>query len=87
VSQNFVMVPCPKCGVNQEFRTQTGEDSYNVTYAFNDAPDDVMKGINYFAPYQCANCGVKYWVKKFPDKYRPMEWSPACELERERWDV
>jgi hypothetical protein len=81
------MVPCPKCGVPLEFRTDTGTHSFNVTYAFNDAPEDVMKGINYFAPYGCGEngCRVKFWVKKFDDKYRPMEWTPLCELEQERW--
>ena len=86
MSVDIVMVPCPKCMTIHPFPSSTGQ-KLNITYSLADAPGDVMDGINQFAPMECEHCGIRYWVKKFPDKHRPMEWTPTCELEKERWNI
>lgn len=79
-----VRVPCPKCGVLKDVVRENDTET-SVTFHFQDAPDDMIEFVNYKAPHTCNNCQVKFWVKKFPDVCRSMEWTPECELEQERW--
>lgn len=82
---NTVMVPCPKCGVVVPIYSKSGLCN-GTTYSFADAPDDVMNGVNYGAPFICNNCSTNFYVKTFSKGvHRSVEWTPECELERERW--
>lgn len=56
-----VMIPCPKCGVVEEFQSKTGEQKLNV-YHLYDATKEVFNGITDDFPYQCSICGTWFEV-------------------------
>lgn len=54
-----VMVPCPTCGIEQEFQSKGGGCDLAI-YTLADAPPDVLSDINRHAPYTCGECGTKF---------------------------
>jgi ribosomal protein L37E len=57
-----VMVPCPRCGERSEFQSKSG-DCTLATYSINDAPADVLQGVNRHSPNVCKKCGVAFCVE------------------------
>lgn len=55
-----VYVKCPKCGIENEFQTKSGECLLN-NYSLKNCPDNVLKDINRHSPIHC-NCGADYKV-------------------------
>lgn len=74
-----VLVPCPKCGTENEFQSKGGDCSLNV-YKLKDCPPDVMSDVNCNSPTKCEKCGVRYFVdyelgviKAVPTEYKEPE--------------
>jgi hypothetical protein len=57
-----VTVPCPTCGEHGEFQSKSG-DCKLETYTLDDAPDDVLRGVNRHSPLCCHKCGTLYAVE------------------------
>lgn len=57
-----VMVPCPECGLKEEFQSKGSEDRCCRTFELKDAPLDVLSDVNRHAPYKCSNCGTWFQV-------------------------
>lgn len=55
-----VYVPCPKCGLREEFQSKSG-DCILAQYNMEKCPWDVLKDVNRHAPKQCEKCGS--WFK------------------------
>jgi hypothetical protein len=74
MNHDIVVVPCPKCGLRQEFISISGPCK-GVSYQLHDAPDDVLVGVNKQAPYACTLCKIRFMVKFYNDgDVRPVEW-------------
>jgi hypothetical protein len=56
-----VMVPCPTCGESADFQSKSGNCNLE-TFALDEAPDNVLLGVNRHAPMHCRKCGTKYHV-------------------------
>jgi len=59
---DYVMVPCPDCGIKNEFQSKGG-DCACITYDLHDAPVDVLSDVNRHAPVTCKHCGTAYSVR------------------------
>jgi len=61
---NLVMMTCPTCGAIEITKTYTGEtkDANFELYALQDAPINVLHGVNHHAPFHCVICGTKFAV-------------------------
>lgn len=57
-----VLVRCPQCGTVAEFQSKSGKCLLE-TYARDEAPDDVVRGVNRHAPATCVKCGVRFGVE------------------------
>ena len=57
-----VMVPCPECGVKEEFQSKSGECRLDC-YELEDAPAEVLTDINRHSPYECEECGAMFKVQ------------------------
>lgn len=64
-----VMVPCPKCGTRSEFQSKSGA-CVLATHALEDAPDDVLVGIE-SDEARCEACGILFRVDVEVDPPRP----------------
>jgi hypothetical protein len=56
-----VMVPCPDCGTENEFRSTSG-DCILAIYELVNCPDDILIGVNRYAPNCCDDCEAVYYV-------------------------
>lgn len=56
-----VIVPCPVCGIEQDFQTKSGPCSLE-SYTLADAPADALMDVNRHSPAHCP-CGVRYFVE------------------------
>lgn len=77
-----VMVPCPDCGVKEEFQTKSGDCCLWV-YEIEDAPEDVLAGVNRHAPYACQKCGTLFYVKMLAV---PAHWRDRNSVKRREDD-
>jgi phage FluMu protein Com len=57
-----ITVQCPKCGEPSEFQSKSG-DCMLETYMLDDAPDDVLLGVNDYAPNRCSKCNTLFSVE------------------------
>lgn len=57
-----VMLPCPDCGIRNEFQSKGGACELE-TYDETNAPADVMTDINRHSPVKCTQCGTLYHAK------------------------
>lgn len=57
-----VTVACPKCGELEEFQSKSGACNLE-TYSLDEAPDDVLRGVNRHAPIRCRKCGTNFGVE------------------------
>ena len=57
-----VTVLCPTCGECGEFQSKSGACNLE-TYTLDDAPDDVLRGVNRHAPIRCRKCGTLFAVE------------------------
>ena len=75
VPYDIVIIPCPKCLVSHTVHVTTGQ-CLMTSYPLSLAPEDVLGGINTFAPFSCESCRTKFYVKKFEDgQIRAVEWT------------
>lgn len=56
-----VMVPCPKCGTEDQFQSKGG-DCLLREYSLAECPDDVLSDVNRHAPNTCEKCGTVFEV-------------------------
>lgn len=57
-----VLVPCPACNVRAEFQSKSGACELE-TYLLDEAPDDVLLGVNRHSPSRCVECGTLFGVE------------------------
>lgn len=55
-----ILVPCPKCGVEYEAQTKSGDCILKV-WKLEDAPPDALSNVNRHAPFLC-DCGTAFNV-------------------------
>jgi hypothetical protein len=56
-----VMVPCPRCGTRHEFQSKSGECTL-AEFLLENAPDDVLEGIDDVRLHTCTRCGASFRV-------------------------
>lgn len=56
-----VMIPCPKCGGQQEAQSKSGPCLLGF-FPLESAPSDVMEDVNRHAPFTCSACGAQFKV-------------------------
>ena len=57
-----VYVPCPNCGEPYEAQSKSGDCTLAI-YTLDDAPPDVLAGVNRHAPFVCDECGEVFKVE------------------------
>lgn len=57
-----VMVPCPKCGHEEEFQSKGGACALDK-YTLANAPADVLSDVNRHSPARCSACGTHFKVE------------------------
>ena len=69
---DMVMVPCPKCGIEEQFQSKGG-DCLLQEYSLADCPEDVLADVNRHAPATCGKCGTMFKVADVDGKPRAVE--------------
>ena len=56
-----VLVPCPKCGVENDFQSKSGP-RLQERHKLEDCPEDILLNVNRHSPIECKNCLTYYFV-------------------------
>jgi hypothetical protein len=63
-SMDFIYVPCPDCGKENEFQTKGGRREFRSYHIFeDDIPMPVLGDVNRHSPIECEECEIDYKVK------------------------
>ena len=62
-----ITVPCPKCQEPYYAQSKSGPCAM-LDYKLEDAPDEVIAGVNRHAPFTCEKCGTVFCVElEYPE--------------------
>ena len=53
---DIIRAPCPKCSTPIELQSKSGACLLQE-FTLDDAPPEVLAGVNALAPYRCGRCG------------------------------
>jgi hypothetical protein len=67
-----VYTPCPKCGLQTELQSKSGECKLAV-YTLDNAPYEVMRGINRHTPEFCKECKTPFYIEMVEDELERRE--------------
>jgi len=56
-----VLVPCPKCGEEEQFQSKSGECLLQC-FKLSECPDYILRNVNRHSPYECEKCSSVFEV-------------------------